>query len=440
MIKYIEPFIAEHIKSNLRYYQLVKYVLLIDFILLLKYTAYGIVYYFSGFAEGTFAVSISGIVLILHGILFMRFKVPGLGGIILMLNFLVIFSYTVAHTGGIFSPFILSIFALGPTCFFFFRKREALIITVGSVLYVCMICLLDFMDVGFTQRLTRHAQLVCLLLVFISHSLGILGMLLFYKKNKKSSLLNLKATNIKLNHTNEDLERFAYIASHDLKTPLRSIGSFIGLLKKKYRDRFDNQGQEFLEIITNNVNQMDYLIKDILVYSRTKNKSLSIGKVDLNQLVEQIRKETIAIATDQVDITSASLPIIESDETAWRQLLSNLIENGLKYNESSVKKINVLCNKSKETFSIAIEDNGIGIEEKYFDKVFELFGRLHSKDEYAGNGIGLGICRKIIAQMDGSMELKSSPGKGSTFVITLPINMILEKGMAENKELSSVLD
>ncbi len=223
-----------------------------------------------------------------------------------------------------------------------------------------------------------------------------------------------------LKRSNEDLQQFAYVASHDLQEPLRAIVSFSQLLEDRYQDKLDKDGKEFIHFITDGAKNMNTLIKDLLLYSRitthaqpSKLTSLEqILKEALFNLQESIKESGAVISHDE-------LPILKVDKTQFIQLFQNLISNAIKFRKQESPKIYVGVKKVNDEWLFSVTDNGIGIESKFFDKLFNIFYRLHTKEEYPGTGIGLPICKKIVQRYGGKIWVDSEFGKGSTFYFTI---------------------
>lgn len=239
---------------------------------------------------------------------------------------------------------------------------------------------------------------------------------------KSLDLINsLQNQNTKLSTTNEELERFSYIASHDLKTPLRNIVSFLGLMEKRIKQGRTDDLEEYFSIVKTNARNMYSLIEETLEYSKLGQQEWKTEIVDLNQIVDKIKEQLMLSASDDVTIESNFLPTVYGDSFYLYKLFFNLIENGIKYNEKVEKKICVQFERRENSYLIYFQDNGIGIDPEYFDQIFIMFKRLHTKDKYQGTGIGLSMCKKIVETMNGKIWLESTPGKGSTFFVLLPI-------------------
>jgi len=231
----------------------------------------------------------------------------------------------------------------------------------------------------------------------------------------------LEKQNKKLASANKELEKFAYIASHDLKTPLRNINSFLHLITRKLKQEQNEELLEYIGYASNSAKQMHYLIQDILEYSRLNGESFTFGEIDLNELLPKVIKNIQGVISEKnAQVTFENLPILQGHESQLILLFQNFIENAIKYNTSESPTVSITSIENKETFILEIKDNGIGISEEYFDKIFEMFTRLHNQEEFQGSGIGLAICQKIVEYHGGKIELKSKLDEGTTFSISFP--------------------
>lgn len=224
-----------------------------------------------------------------------------------------------------------------------------------------------------------------------------------------------------LAESNVELERFAYVASHDLQEPLRMVSSFLQLLKKKYDSNIDETGQSYIDFAVNGAERMKSLIKDLLEYSRLDSKPLEPTETDMAQVVQEViytLEDRIRQCNATVDV--GPLPIIMAHRTQMFQLMQNLVSNGLKYNKSENPVVRINALDQSDHWLFEVQDNGIGIEEKYFNKIFVIFQRLHQPGQYSGTGIGLSVCKKIVERAGGEIWVKSMPGSGSTFYFTIP--------------------
>jgi len=233
---------------------------------------------------------------------------------------------------------------------------------------------------------------------------------------KKAEALLLEKVD-ELNRSNGELEEFAYVASHDLQEPLRMVASYTQLLSKRYTGRLDTDADEFIAFAVDGANRMQRLIQDLLAYSRVGTKG--------RELVETSSEDALRIALSNLsgaieeksaEITHDPLPSVLADEFQLVQLFQNLIGNGIKYQHPGTPRIHIsaaVYGGKKWIFSV--RDNGLGINPKYFGKIFGMFQRLHRREEFAGTGIGLAICKKIVERHGGVISVESQPGKGSTF-------------------------
>ncbi len=228
----------------------------------------------------------------------------------------------------------------------------------------------------------------------------------------------------KLEAANLELQEFASVASHDLREPLRKVQKFSDLLIKVYSTALNENGKDYLQRMQNAAKRMEALLDALLEYSRITTKANPFLPADLGALVQEVLSDLeVLIEQKGATITIGSFPIAEVDPRQFTQLLQNLISNGLKYNKSDKPEIRVFSEILKDcSCNIYVEDNGIGFDEEYIDKIFEPFQRLHGRNsEFQGTGIGLAICRKIAERHGGTITAKSTPGKGSTFIVTIPL-------------------
>jgi signal transduction histidine kinase len=236
--------------------------------------------------------------------------------------------------------------------------------------------------------------------------------------NKRAE--ELTRLNKELLSANKELEEFAYVASHDLQQPLQTIENFSGLLKKVYVPKLDDDAREYFDFILGASGRMKVLIKDLLDLSRVGRNEV-FTKVDCNEVVEKILAEAeTSVKQCEARISASSLPMINANETELKQLFQNLIGNALKFVDKAKRPEIQISAEEKETeYLFSVKDNGIGIEEKYKNRIFIIFQRLHSADEYPGTGIGLAVCKKIVTGHRGRIWVESKPGEGSNFYFTL---------------------
>jgi len=222
-------------------------------------------------------------------------------------------------------------------------------------------------------------------------------------------------------NSNLELERFAYVASHDLQEPLRMVSSFLQLLQKKYETQLDETGNKYIHLAVDGADRMKRLISDLLQFSRVSSAAIALQEVDANEVVEDLKNlfKNNLFESGGV-INAAKLPVIMADKTSITQLLQNLIGNAIKYRSEAAPEIWIDCQEYTDEFVFNVKDNGLGIDAKFFEKIFVIFQRLHNKNEYSGTGIGLAICKKIVERFNGKIWVKSEIGKGSTFSFSFP--------------------
>ncbi len=233
---------------------------------------------------------------------------------------------------------------------------------------------------------------------------------------------NLEKKTVDLQESNLELERFAYIASHDLQEPLRMVTGFLLLLKKKLTGQLDETADQFLDFAVDGAERMKRLIDDLLEYSQVGVNRDTYSEINLNRLVKDVavpfKDQLIGL---DAELKIGDLPNIEGRKAQFIQLFQNLMGNAVKYHSQEPLKIEIGCVKKDPDWEFFISDNGIGIDEKFNEKIFVIFHRLHTRREYAGTGIGLSICKKIVECHGGKIWVEASLGKGSTFRFTIPI-------------------
>ena len=231
----------------------------------------------------------------------------------------------------------------------------------------------------------------------------------------------LKEYSDKLHLSNEELQTFAYVASHDLQEPLRTISGFSELFSELYQDKIDEEANEYLTFILQATGRMKTLINDLLHFSRLSTEKGFIKEVNVKDILEKATDNLhTLIEENKAVITHDLLPNIFVNETLLLQVFQNLISNAIKYRSENQPIIHITAKYEKNSWVFGINDNGIGISKKYFDRIFIIFQRLHTTDKYSGTGIGLAICKKIIEKYGGRIWVESDEGKGSTFYFTIP--------------------
>jgi light-regulated signal transduction histidine kinase (bacteriophytochrome) len=237
---------------------------------------------------------------------------------------------------------------------------------------------------------------------------------------QKKSEQQLEAKNNELQLKNRELEQFAYVTSHDLQEPLRTISSFVEQFQKTYTERLDEKGLKFLHYITQATDRMRTLIKDLLDYSRIGRKQ-EVASVDCNEIVSTVLDDLgSAIKEAGANIKTGELPMISGYKTELKQLFQNLIINAIKFRKKEVHpEIEIASHRVNGGYEFMIKDNGIGIPAEHSERIFIIFQRLHTRTEYEGSGIGLSHCKKIVELHGGKIWVKSKPGEGSAFHFTI---------------------
>jgi PAS domain S-box-containing protein len=225
-----------------------------------------------------------------------------------------------------------------------------------------------------------------------------------------------------LKRSNQELEHFAYVASHDLQEPLRTVSSFSQLLARRYQGRLDDDAHDFIDFIVDGASRMQTLINDLLAFSRIGTRGNPFEQVACEKILKHATENLdAAIAESGAAITHDPLPTVKADRTQLTQLFQNLFGNAIKFRrEGEAPRIHVSAAPQDGTWHFSVRDNGIGIAPEYFDRIFVLFQRLHGRQEYPGTGMGLAICKKIVERHRGRMWVESEPGTGSIFHFTIP--------------------
>ncbi|MBE3037181.1 MAG: PAS domain S-box protein [Candidatus Atribacteria bacterium] len=229
-----------------------------------------------------------------------------------------------------------------------------------------------------------------------------------------------------LKRSNIDLEKFAYVASHDLQEPLRMMASYISLLEKRYKDKLDSDANDFISFIVDGAKRMQQLINDLLAFSRAGASSKPFENIDMESVLKIAELNLgLAIKESKAKITWEPLPVIKADEAQMVQIFQNLIDNAIKFRDKEPPIIHISAKQEESDWIFWVKDNGIGIDPKYFDRIFLIFQRLHNRDKYPGTGIGLAIVKRIVESYGGRVWIESELQKGSTFYFTIPKKVFL---------------
>ena len=231
-----------------------------------------------------------------------------------------------------------------------------------------------------------------------------------------------KRTEEELARSNAELRSFAYVASHDLQEPLRMVGGYLQLLERRYKDKIDDDASDFIAFAVDGANRMQRLINDLLEYSRVSTRGKDLEPTDLESVLEQnLANLQMAIEESSAMVTHDPLSIVMADNTQMIQLLQNLIGNAIKFRNEESPHVHISVEQKGSEWIFSVRDNGIGIDPEYADRIFVIFQRLHGVGEYAGTGIGLAVCKRIVERHGGRIWMESQPGDGSTFYFTIPV-------------------
>ena len=245
--------------------------------------------------------------------------------------------------------------------------------------------------------------------------------LAFQVEEKGKRADELVEINAELARSNAELEQFAYVATHDLQEPLRAVASCVQLLQKRYEGQLDEHAQEFITHAVDGTKRMQTLINDLLAYSRISTHAQEFAATDCEVVLEEaLANLMVAISESGAVVTRDPLPTVSGDATQLTQLFQNLIGNALKFRGDPPPKIHVGAALENGDWRFSVADNGIGLESQYFERIFQVFQRLHTRKEYQGTGIGLAICKKVVERHGGRIWAESQPGEGATFCFTIP--------------------
>ncbi len=276
--------------------------------------------------------------------------------------------------------------------------------------------------------------------------LALSGLMFFWmmeqrRSNRMLQQLNaqVETQNRQLQSYNDELRQYAYIASHDLQEPLRTISSFISVIKRKYTDHLDEQAQEYMGYIVDGATRLQQMLKDLLAYTRLEREKKDFQLVDSGELIRSVLSDLQHVVDEsgaRIAIDESSLPVIHGNRLRLSQVFQNLISNAVKFRGEALPLVEIGCLKEsdKAEYLFFVKDNGIGIPEDFRSKMFEMFTRLHSREEYEGSGIGLATCRKIIENHNGRIWAESEHGMGSAIFFTLPVPK--DKPVREKPRLS----
>jgi light-regulated signal transduction histidine kinase (bacteriophytochrome) len=225
-----------------------------------------------------------------------------------------------------------------------------------------------------------------------------------------------------LARSNTELEQFASIISHDLREPVRMVGSFVELLSRNYAGKLDEKADQYIYFAADGAKRMQEMINNILDYSRVTTRGKTFEETDLSSIVEEvIRDLSVKIQESGAEIITGDMPTVKGDRSQLTRVFHNLVANALKFHGQEPPRVEISARLDGAEWIISVQDNGVGIEPRFFKKIFYIFQRLHLQEEYPGTGIGLAITRKILDRHKGRIDVESQPGEGSTFFFTLPV-------------------
>ncbi|MDN3511053.1 MAG: ATP-binding protein [Candidatus Jettenia sp.] len=270
---------------------------------------------------------------------------------------------------------------------------------------------------GYKVRIQRRDEIGILADSFNTMSRELAKFIAKMKRSEKELLRH----STELKRSNEELQHFAYVASHDLQEPLRMISSYLQLIERRYRNKLDTDAEEFITYAVDGANRLQTMINGLLEYSRVDSRGKSFELIDCETLFERaLLNLEVTIKENNTTITHDTLPTVMADSSQLLQVFQNLISNAIKFHGTESPRIHISARRNENEWIFSVHDNGIGIEQEYTKQLFNIFKRLHGR-EYPGIGLGLSICKKIINRHNGRIWLESEPGKGSTFYFTIPV-------------------
>jgi signal transduction histidine kinase len=274
------------------------------------------------------------------------------------------------------------------------------------------------------NRLMWTAAGVGLLLITPLAAFGVWASWRLVRDNRDLALSRkaLEESIAELARSNADLQQFAYVASHDLKEPLRIVASYTQLLARRYKGKLDSDADEFIRYAVDGANRMQWLINDLLAYSRVTSQDQVLEEVDCHGVLEEVLSDLrVAIEESRAVVTHDPLPRVMADRGQLGQLFQNLIGNAIKFHGKGPPQVHVTAERKSDEWAFSVRDNGVGLDPQYAERIFVIFQRLHDREEYPGTGIGLAICKKVVERHGGRIWVVSQIGQGATFHFTLPI-------------------
>ncbi|MBN1674503.1 MAG: PAS domain S-box protein [Kiritimatiellae bacterium] len=268
-----------------------------------------------------------------------------------------------------------------------------------------------YLDVWDRGRVVRNAE---------GHAARMVGSISDITERKRTER-ELRAMTVELARSNAELQQFAYVASHDLQEPLRMVASFVQLLERRFKGQIDPEADEWIGFAVDGVKRMQRLINDLLEYSRVGTRGKEFEPVDFRMVVERVLVNLKATIEDnKAKVDCGELPVVYGDDLQLCQLLQNLIGNAIKFHGDTPPEVRISAQRGQDEWIFCVRDNGVGIDPQYKERIFVIFQRLHSRNQYQGTGIGLAICKKIVERHGGRIWVDSEPGKGSSFCFSIP--------------------
>lgn len=293
------------------------------------------------------------------------------------------------------------------------RRRSMEQLQWSVVGAVSIVTIFEVLTLGYVYLLNQKHSLV---------QEGIRKALEEENQRRRESEEALQVASDNLRRSNQDLQQFVYVASHDLQEPIRAIHGFTSILARKLEPVLTEETRKSMSQITSGAERMRTLIEGLLAYARVESRGEQFKSVDMNTLVNSIVQEDLKMRIEETgaQVTVEPLPVIQGDEGQLRMLFTNLISNALKYKREEAPRVKVEAASGKHHNVISVQDNGIGFDQKHADRIFVMFQRLHSRNQYEGTGIGLALCKRVAERHGGTITAKSMPGQGSTFTVSFP--------------------
>ncbi len=419
----INWFIPASYKSDLTNYSKAKLLTIIGFIAIFFSIITFIAYAVIGFYDGFFIITLPTLSSLIYLALIRYSGNLNLCANYLIISFLSIVTLFVTLSNGIYSPYMVWMVAVPVAAYLLSGKSFGDVVLAFTLVIIFALAGLKYFNVEMPEMILGDWFSYFTLLSLVLFLIYIVFLVNWYLKIADQHQNELKALNEKLKLSNIELERFAYIASHDMKTPIRNIISFLNLTERRAGKELSAELQEYITYASKSARELNTLIEDILNYSRVTKTETHFEEIDLNQIMNQVSTSlTSQNPYQHVKVEFEKLPVLKAESSQMTQLFQNLVENGLKYNQSKFPEVRIKYQLDQRKHIIIVEDNGIGVEEDYHKTIFEMFKRLNNKEKYEGTGMGLAICKKIVERYNGNIWIESEPESGSRFHLSFPMN------------------